>query len=78
MAKVVKKTVSLPYELSQELERIAQEEGKTVSAVVQEALRILYKKRLEEEFYELQDYWSKKAKERGILNEEDLERYLKE
>ena len=25
---------------------------------------------------QLQDYWSRKAKDRGILTEEDLERYL--
>ncbi len=76
MPKVVKKTISLPYELSLEVERMAKEEGKTVSAVIQEALRTLSRKRLEEEFYEIQDYWSRKAREKGIVTEEDLERYL--
>ncbi|HHV81431.1 MAG TPA: hypothetical protein PLK33_01765 [bacterium] len=78
MSRVVKRTISLPYDLSLEVERIAKDEGKTVSAVIQEALRILSKKRLEEEFYEIQGYWSKKAKEKGIITEEDLERYLNE
>jgi metal-responsive CopG/Arc/MetJ family transcriptional regulator len=78
MSRVVKRTISLPYDLSLEVERIAKDEGKTVSAVIQEALRILSKKRLEEEFYEIQGYWSKKAKEKGVITEEDLERYLNE
>ncbi|MCA9481891.1 MAG: ribbon-helix-helix protein, CopG family, partial [Nitrospira sp.] len=40
MASAVKKTISLPPDLSKELEEIAQEEGKTISAVIQEALRL--------------------------------------
>jgi len=39
MGKAVKKTISLPYELAKEVEDIAREERKTISAVVQEALR---------------------------------------
>ena len=31
---------------------------------------------LREELGELQNYWSRKARERGILTEEDLQRYL--
>ncbi len=78
MATAVKKTISLPPELAEEIENIANEEGKTVSAVVQEALRIARKNRLKKEFYQIQDYWSSKAKEKGILTEKDLKRYLKE
>jgi hypothetical protein len=29
------------------------------------------------EFYQVQNYWSSKAKEKGILTEKDLKRYLK-
>ena len=38
MAKVKKKTISLPFELAKEAEEIAREERKTLSAVIQEAL----------------------------------------
>ncbi len=77
MATAVKKTISLPPELAEEIENIANDEGKTVSAVVREALRIARKSRLKKDFYQIQDYWSGKAKEKGILTEKDLQRYLK-
>jgi metal-responsive CopG/Arc/MetJ family transcriptional regulator len=77
MATAVKKTISLPPELAREVEEIAREEKKPVSAVIQDALRLVRKERLKEEFYQIQNYWSRKAKEKGILTEKDLERYLK-
>jgi predicted transcriptional regulator len=77
MAKAVKKTISLPFELAKEVEEIAREERKTLSAVIQEALKISRKEKLKKEFYQIQNYWSSKAKEKGILTEKDLKRYLK-
>jgi predicted transcriptional regulator len=77
MATAVKKTISLSPDLAEEIEMIAEAEGKTLSAVVQDALRATRKERLKKEFYQIQDYWSRKAKEKGILTEKDLERYLK-
>lgn len=77
MATAVKKTISLPPELAKEAEEIAREEGKTLSAVIQDALRLAREERLKKEFYQIQNYWSRKAKEKGILTEKDLERYLK-
>ena len=77
MATAVKKTISLPPDLAEEIELTAKEEGKTISAVVQDALRITRKERLKKEFYQIQGYWSRKAKEKGILTEKDLEKYLK-
>ena len=77
MAKAVKKTISLPFELAKEVEEIAREERKTLSAVIQEALKISRKEKLRKEFYQVQNYWSSKAKEKGILTEKDLKRYLK-
>jgi len=76
MAKVVKKTISLPFELAKEAEEMAREERKTLSAVVQEALKLSRKEKLKREFYQIQEYWSLKAKEKGILTEKDLKRYL--
>jgi metal-responsive CopG/Arc/MetJ family transcriptional regulator len=77
VATAVKKTISLPPELAKEAEETAREEGKTLSAVIQDALRLARKERLKKEFYQIKEYWSRKAKEKGILTEKDLERYLK-
>ena len=77
MATAVKKTISLPSDLAREAEEIASEEGRTLSAVIQDALRLAVKERLKREFHQMQGYWSHKAKEKGILTEKDLERYLK-
>ena len=77
MATAVKKTISLPSDLAKEVEEMAREEGKPVSAVIQDALRLAKRERLRSEFYQLQNYWSRKAKEKGIITERDLERYLK-
>lgn len=76
MGTAVKKTISLPPDLSKELEEIAQEEGKTISAVIQEALRIAKRERLKTRFLDTQQYWTRKAKKKGILNERDLQKYL--
>ena len=76
MGTAVKKTISLPPDLSKELEEIAREEGKTVSAVIQEALRIVKRERLKSRLLDTQQYWTRKAKEKGILTERDLQKYL--
>jgi metal-responsive CopG/Arc/MetJ family transcriptional regulator len=77
MGTAVKKTISLPPKLAKEVEDISREEGKSLSAVIRDALRLARKERIKKEFYQIQDYWSRKAKEKGILTEKDLERYLK-
>ncbi len=77
MTRVVKKTVSLPFELAKEVEEIAREEGKSLSALVQEALRLSKKEKLKREFYESQRYWSLKAREKGVLTRERFKRYLR-
>jgi Arc/MetJ-type ribon-helix-helix transcriptional regulator len=77
MPNVVKKTISLPPQIAKEIERIAKEENKSISAVIVEALRLTNQERLKKEFYQIQGFWSKKAKEKGILTEEDLKKYLK-
>ncbi len=76
MATAVKKTISLPPDLAADAETIAREEGKTLSAVIQDALRLSRRKRLKGEFRDMQGYWSEKAKKKGVLTEKDLERYL--
>ena len=76
MTNAVRKTISLPPDLARAAEQMARAQGKTLSAVVQDALREARAARLREELGELQDYWSRRAKEQGILTEEDLQRYL--
>ncbi|OGI64086.1 MAG: hypothetical protein A2W18_07315 [Candidatus Muproteobacteria bacterium RBG_16_60_9] len=76
MARAVKKTISLPSELAKEAEEIARAEGKTLSAVVQEALRTTRALRLKSELRAVQGHWSRKAKEKRVLSEKDLDRYL--
>lgn len=77
MGTAVKKTISLPSDLATEAETIAREEGKTLSSVIQDALRLARQERLKKEFHGMQGYWSRKAKDKGILTEKDLERYLR-
>ena len=72
----VRKTVSLPLDLARDAEETARVEGKTLSAVVRDALRQARAARLREELGALQAYWSRRAKERAILSEDDLRRYL--
>ena len=76
MGVAVKKTISLPPALSQELDDIARDEGKSVSAVIQEALRMARRERLKQGFATMQGYWTRKAKEKGIFTERDLRKYL--
>ncbi len=77
MTIAIKKTISLPPDLARAAEEMARAEGKTLSAVVQDALREARSARLREELGALQGYWSRRAKEQGIVTEDDLKQYLK-
>ena len=76
MGAAVKKTISLPAELARDAEALAKAQGKTLSAVIQDALRSARIDRRLQELRGIQGYWSRKARERGLLSEQDLERYL--
>jgi len=78
MGTVVKKTISLPPDLAQEAEAIAQAEGVTLSAVIQGALRQKRAARLQKEFQTIQGYWSRLAQQKGVLKEKDLDRILRQ
>lgn len=78
MANAVKKTISLPADLAREAEALAAVEGKTLSAVIQDALRQARIARRGDEFRTIQGYWSRMARDKGLISEEDLERYLAE
>ena len=72
----VRKTISLPSDLAEEAEETARTQGKTLSAVVQDALRLARAERLKAELRDIQGYWTAKAKEKGVLTEDDLDRFL--
>jgi metal-responsive CopG/Arc/MetJ family transcriptional regulator len=72
----VKKTISLPRDLAREVEETARTEGKSVSAVIEDALRKKRGDALWKRFKASQAYWSRIAKEKGIRTEADLRRYL--
>lgn len=78
MATAVKKTISLPADLARRVEDLARAEGKSVSAVVQDALRLAQQTHLREQYRGIQGYWSTRAREKGVLSEADLKRYLKD
>jgi metal-responsive CopG/Arc/MetJ family transcriptional regulator len=77
MGDAVKKTISLPPDLAEDAERVAKEEGKSLSAVIQDALRFSRRQRLRGEWKEMQGYWSSRARKKGLLNEDDLNRFLR-
>jgi hypothetical protein len=47
------------------------------TAIVQDALRQARIERRLQELHGMQGYWSRKARDKGILTEQDLERYLR-
>ena len=77
-ARAVKKAISLPPDLARFAMTTAREDGKTLSAVVQDAMRAYRLARLRGEYRDLQNYWSQRAREKGVLTDAQLERYLKQ
>lgn len=76
-ARAVKKAISLPPDLARFAMATAREEGRTLSAVVQDAMRAYRLSRLRGEYRDLQSYWSQRARDKGVLTGSQLERYLK-
>jgi predicted transcriptional regulator len=78
MPTAVKKTISLPPDLARQVEEMAEAEGKSISAVMQDALRLAQREYLKQQYRGIQSYWATKARQKGILTEKDLRRYLKD
>jgi len=74
MGSAVRRTISLPPDLAQEIDEISENEGRSVSSIVQDALRLARTQRLKNEFNDVQGFWSNKAREAGILTQKDLDR----
>jgi hypothetical protein len=76
MATAAKRQLALPAALSRDLNQLARRKGKSTVAVLQEFVTANKQNRLTQEFRDLQGYWSKKAKAKGVLTARDLKRYL--
>lgn len=71
-----RKTKSLPTDLVREAEKMTRAQGKTLTEVIQDALRIVTAEQRKQKYRDIQDYWGRKAMEHGILNEGDLDLFL--
>ena len=76
MGNAVKRTISLPPDLAEEVDEISRSEGKSVSAIVQDALRLARAERLKQQFKSVQGHWCQKAREKGVLTQKDLDRLV--
>ena len=69
-------TISLPTDLADAAQRMADQAGETLGEFIANALREARKERAMKELREIQSYWSQRAEELGIHSEEDLIRHL--
>jgi metal-responsive CopG/Arc/MetJ family transcriptional regulator len=69
-------TISLPPEIAKDYERIADQEAKNKSQLFRDMFSLYREKALEREFSDLQRYGAKRAREKGILTEKDVERIV--
>lgn len=76
MATTAKRQLALPIALARDLERLARRKGKTTVAVLQDLVTENKQDRLAQEFKQIQGYWGKKAKAKGVITAQDLKRYL--
>ena len=68
-------TISVPPDMAEEYETMARIKGETKSQLFREMFNIYRQEKLEDEFYKLQKYGTKKAREMK-LTEKDLERLV--
>jgi len=73
--KRVAMTVSLPPDIAQEYEEIAKLKGETKSQLFRDMFNLYKQEKLEDEFFRLQKYGAKKAKEMK-LTEKDIGRLI--
>ena len=68
----VRKTIVLPADLARDAEAAARAEGKTLSVVIEDALRRMRSERRRRQLHDMQNYWGGKARDQGIFTEADL------
>jgi hypothetical protein len=69
-------TISLPPEIAKDYEKIADQEAKNKSQLFRDMFSLYREKALEREFFDLQGYGAKRAREKAILTEKDVERIV--
>ena len=67
---------SVPPELAEEYERLAQRAGRSKSELFREMVETYKAKREEEEFFRLQSRMGRRARAKGVLTERDVERLV--
>lgn len=69
-------TVSLSPEIAEDYENMAEKEAKNKSQLFRDMF-LLYKEKVrEKKFFELQRYGARKARGKGIITEEDVEKIV--
>ena len=68
-------SVTIPYEISEELKTISKKEYKTISALVSEAVEIYC---LKKDIEEARRDFSENARKKGIITEKDIDRIIHE
>ena len=69
-------TISLPPEIAEDYENIAEQEAKNKSQLFRDMFSLYREKTLEREFYDLQRYGARMARRKGVLTERDVERIV--
>lgn len=69
-------TISIPPSVAEEYDRLARATAKNRSELFRDMFDTYRRARGEEQFTELQRYGSRKARERGIRTERDVERLV--
>jgi len=69
-------TISLPPEIARDYEKIARQEAKNKSQLFRDMFSLYKRKTSEQEFFDLQRYGARMAREKGILTEENVERIV--
>ncbi len=67
---------SVPPDVATEYERLAERERRSKSDLFREMIAVYKAKREEEEFFQLQNRMSRRARAKGVLTEKDVERLV--
>jgi Ribbon-helix-helix protein, copG family len=69
-------TISIPPEIAEDYEKLAQKEAKNKSQLFRDMFSIYKTKALEQEFFDLQREGTKLARKKGVFTEKDVERIV--
>jgi len=69
-------TISIPPEIAEDYEKIAQKEAKNKSQLFRDMFLSYKARALEQDFFDLQREGAKFAKKKGIFTEKDVERIV--